>query len=311
MRYLHLMMNHAPHKTLIIIAGPTASGKTAAAIELARHYKTVIVSADSRQFYQEMSIGTAKPDDNELAAAKHYFINSHTISQPFSVGNYEKECLLLLAELFKTHDVVILAGGSGLFIKAITEGFDEFPDTDPAIREKLNKEFEEQGIIPLQEKLKIADPDYYNQVDLNNPQRVIRALEIFEGTGQPFSSYRKSTINKRPFNIVKLGLTLPREVLYKRINQRVDLMVQHGLVNEVKSLLPYRQLNALNTVGYSELFDYFDEKTDVQTAIDLIKQNTRRFAKRQLTWFGKDKEIIWLQADSKNLLAEMLSVIKL
>jgi tRNA dimethylallyltransferase len=303
-------MNHEfKQKTLIVIAGPTAIGKTAAAIDLAKHYKTVILSADSRQFYREMSIGTAKPNAEELASAKHYFINSHSVKEPFTVGDYEKESLKLLGELFQTFDKVILVGGSGLFIKAVCEGFDEFPDTAPGIREKLNEDFNEKGISALQERLKLADPDYYELVDINNPQRVIRALEIFETTGKPYSSYRKSTMNKRPFNIVKFGLNMDRKDLYERINHRVDIMISEGLVNEVKSLLPYRHLNALNTVGYSELFDYFDGKTDLETAIRLIKQNTRRFAKRQLTWFGKDKDMIWLAADKEGLITEMKVVI--
>jgi tRNA dimethylallyltransferase len=303
-------MNHEPAtKTLIVIAGPTASGKTAAAIELAKYYKTVIVSADSRQFYREMSIGTAKPTDDELTAIKHYFINSHSITETFNAGDYEKQSLELLTKLFKTHDIVILVGGSGLFIKAVCEGFDEFPDLKPDLRDKLNKEFKEKGISYLQEKLKVADPEYYKQVDLNNPQRVIRALEVFENTGQPYSSYRKSIANKRPFRIIKFGLNLSREALYQRINLRVDDMIKQSLVEEVRSLLPYRHLNALNTVSYSELFDYFDEKTDLPSAIELIKQNTRRFAKRQLTWFTKDKDITWLQADKKGLIADMTSII--
>jgi len=294
---------------LLVITGPTASGKTAAAIELAKHYKTVIVSADSRQFYREMSIGTAKPTDEELATVKHYFINSHSITENFTAGDYEKECLGLLNDLFKIHEVVVLVGGSGLFIKAVCEGFDNFPDAKPGGREKLNLEFNEKGIGHLQEKLKIADPEYYEQVDLNNPQRVIRALEVFETSGKPFSSYRKSDLSKRPFRVIKLGLNLPRAALYQRINQRLDDMVKQGLVEEARSLLPYRHLNALNTVGYSELFDYVDGKADLLTAIELIKQNPRRFAKRQLTWFGKDKEIIWVDADKKNLIENMLLLI--
>src|SRR6185437_16142213 len=206
----------------------------------------------SRQFYREMSIGTAKPSDQELAAVNHYFINSLSITENYTVGDFEKQCLDLLEELFKSYNKVILTGGSGLFIKAITDGFDEFPDTDPDIRKRLNEEFDKRGISILQEKLKMADPEYYHQVDLNNPQRIIRALEIFDSTGNPFSSYRNSTINKRPFSIVKLGLHLPREILYNRINHRVDLMMEQGLVDEAKSLLSYRHLNALNTVGYSE-----------------------------------------------------------
>jgi len=284
-------------KTLIVIAGPTASGKTAAGIRLAQHYKTVVVSADSRQFYKEMSIGTAKPTLIELAEVKHYFIDSHAITDPFSVGDFEKEGLALLNDLFKSHDKVILVGGSGLYIKALCEGFDEIPQADEGIREQLNFEFEEKGIAALQEELKTADPDYYNEVDLSNPQRVIRALEVFRSTGNPFSSYRKATVNTRPFNILKIGLDLPREVLYDRINQRVDDMVKQGLIEEVRSLTPYRHLNALNTVGYSELFDYFDGKIDLDQAISLIKQNTRRFAKRQLTWFRKDQQMHWLKPE--------------
>jgi len=301
-------MNHEP-KSLIVIAGPTASGKTAAAIELANHYKTVIVSADSRQFYREMSIGTAKPTDDELSAAKHYFINSHAITDSISAGDYENQCLTLLDELFKAHDKVILVGGSGLFIKAVCEGFDEFPDTVPGIREKLNTALEEEGIEFLQNKLKRADPEYYEQVDLANPQRIIRALEVFESTGKTYSSFRSSKVNKRSFASIKFGLTLPREILYHRINHRVDEMVKHGLLEEVRTLLPFRNINALNTVGYTELFDYFDGKSDLNTAIAAIKQNTRRFAKRQLTWFRKDNEIIWLQADKKELVTEMISTV--
>ncbi|MFD0750838.1 tRNA (adenosine(37)-N6)-dimethylallyltransferase MiaA [Mucilaginibacter calamicampi] len=287
-------MDNGPTKTLIVIAGPTASGKTAAAIRLAQHFNTVILSADSRQFYREMSIGTAKPDADELAAATHYFINSHSINELFSVGDFEKQGLALLDELFKQHNVVILVGGSGLYIKALCEGFDDIPQADEGIREQLNNVLAEKGISPLQEELKAVDPDYYNQVDVNNPQRIIRALEVYRSTGRPFSSYRKATTNKRPFNCIKIALDLPREVLYDRVNTRVDAMVAQGLVDEVRSLLPHRHLNALNTVGYSELFDHFDGKTTFNTAIELIKQNTRRFAKRQLTWFRKDKDIHWM-----------------
>ncbi|MES2376139.1 MAG: tRNA (adenosine(37)-N6)-dimethylallyltransferase MiaA [Bacteroidota bacterium] len=284
-------------KNLLVIAGPTASGKTAAAIRLAQHYKTVILSADSRQFYREMAIGTAKPTQAELAAAKHYFIDSHSITDLFSVGDFEKQGLALLYELFQTHDVVILVGGSGLYIKALCEGFDDIPQVDATIREQLNNEFTEKGAAALQDELKAVDPAYYNEVDLQNPQRIIRALEVYRNTGKPFSSFRKSTINNRPFNILKIGLDLPREILYNRINLRVDDMIKQGLTNEVANLIRYRDLNALNTVGYRELFDYFDGKTDLTRAIELIKQNTRHFAKRQMTWFRKDKTIHWLHPD--------------
>jgi tRNA dimethylallyltransferase len=288
-------------KTLFVVAGPTAVGKTAIAIELAKKLNTEIISADSRQFYREMSIGTAKPTPKELAQVKHHFINSHSITESFSVGDFEVQGLALLEELFKKYDTVMLVGGSGLYIKAICEGFDKLPSASPEVRDKLNLEFKNEGIIPLQEKLKAVDPVYYSQVDLNNPQRLVRALEVFESTGIPFSSYRKSTINTRPFQCVKIALDLPREILYQRINQRVDDMVKQGLIDEVRSLLPYRHLNALNTVGYSELFDYFDGKISLENAIELIKQNTRRFAKRQLTWFRKDNEIRWVNAANTDL----------
>ncbi|WP_091147322.1 tRNA (adenosine(37)-N6)-dimethylallyltransferase MiaA [Mucilaginibacter pineti] len=297
-------------KTLIVVAGPTAVGKTAAAIELAKHYNTVVVSADSRQFFREMGIGTAKPNADELAQVKHYFIDSHSITEPFSVGDFEKQGLALLDELFKTHDKVVLAGGSGLYIKAICEGFDELPTADPAIREKLNLELEEKGIAYLQEKLKLADPVYYNEVDLGNPQRIIRALEVFESSGKPISFYRQATVNKRPFNIIKLALNMPREALYNRINQRVDIMLQQGLLAEVKAMLPYRHLNALNTVGYTEIFDYMDGNTSLEKAIEMIKQNTRRFAKRQLTWFRKDQSFIWFDARDIDLIGQMVKVVE-
>jgi tRNA dimethylallyltransferase len=298
-----------PTKTLIVVAGPTAVGKTTAAIELAKHYHTIVVSADSRQFFREMSIGTAKPDAEELATVKHYFIDSHSIAEPFSVGDFEKQGLALLDELFTVHDHVILAGGSGLYIKAICEGFDELPKADPAIREGLNLELEEKGITYLQQKLKLADPVYYDEVDLDNPQRIIRALEVFESSGKPISSYRQATVNKRPFRIVKLALNLPREILYDRINQRVDVMMQHGLLAEVQALLPYRQLNALQTVGYTELFDYLDGQTSMEKAIEMIKQNTRRFAKRQLTWFRRDSDFYWFQASDEDVIAQMINTV--
>lgn len=280
-------------KYLISIVGPTAIGKTAAAIELARKYQTDILSADSRQFFREMSIATAKPSAEELASAPHHFINSHSIADAFSVGDFEREGLALLDKLFLKQDIVLMAGGSGLYLKAITEGFDQLPDVAPSIRQSLNELYSSQGIAALQERLRVADPVYYHEVDINNPQRLIRALEVSESTGQPYSSYRKGNTQLRPFSIIKIGLDMPREELYARINQRVDAMIAAGLVDEAKQLLPFRHLNALNTVGYSEIFDYLDGKTDLPGAVEMIKQNTRRFAKRQLTWFRKDKDIKW------------------
>lgn len=289
-----------PQKTLVVIVGPTASGKTALAIELAKKLKTEIISADSRQFYREMAIGTAKPTAIELSQAKHHFVDSHSVTDYFSVGEFERQGLELLENLFKIHDTVIMVGGSGLYIKAICEGFDELPPSPPEIRLEINRAYEEKGIAYLQHQLKLKDPDYYEQVDLNNPRRLIRAMEVIESTGIPFSSFRKSQLTPRSFNCVKIGIDLPREVLYERINQRVDAMISQGLEEEVYSLLPYRDLNALSTVGYSEFFDYFDGKTDLNTAIILIKQNTRRFAKRQLTWFRKDKDIRWIDPRTTN-----------
>lgn len=301
-------MSNKP-KTLIVIEGPTAVGKTTIAIELAAKLHTEIVSADSRQFFREMAIGTAKPTPGELAQAKHYFVDSHSVTDNFSVGDFEKAGLALLDDIFKTHDTAILVGGSGLYIKAICDGFDELPTALPGVREKLNQEYKNNGITWLQERLRSADAVYYDQVDLNNPQRLIRALEVFESTGKPFSSYRKATTNNRPFKSIKIGLDLPREILYQRIDHRVDEMVKQGLIQEVHSLLPYRHLNALNTVGYSELFDYSDGKTDLDTAIALIKQNTRRFAKRQLTWFRKDKDIRWFRPGEDDLTNKIIDLI--
>lgn len=291
-------MNHQPTiKTLIIIAGPTAIGKTSAAIYLAKKLNTVILSADSRQFYREMAIGTAKPTAEELAQAKHYFIDSHSVTETITVYDFEQQALVLLDELFQTRDVVIMVGGSGLFIRAITHGFDDIPGTSPEIREQLNDDFRDNGIAALQEKLRVADPEYYATVDINNPQRIIRALEVFKSTGQPFSSFRTLKRAERPFRIISIGLDMPREALYDRINRRVDQMIEQGLVDEVTSLLPYRHLNPLNTVGYTEIFDYLDGQMNLASAVVAIKQNTRRFAKRQLTWFRKDKTIHWLTAD--------------
>ncbi|SKB28103.1 tRNA (adenosine(37)-N6)-dimethylallyltransferase MiaA [Daejeonella lutea] len=282
-------------KTLVVIAGPTAIGKTGLAIKLAQHYNTEIISADSRQFYREMEIGTAKPSPEELKAAKHHFVNSLSITQNFNVGDFEREALARIDLLFNKNNVVILAGGSGLFIDAVIRGFDELPQSSKDIRDDLNKLLESKGISTLQEMLKEVDPVYFNEVDLNNPQRIIRALEVFKATSKPFSAFRSKIKKVRPFNIVLVGLNLQREILYNNINRRVDLMVNAGLIEEVESLIPYRTLNPLNTVGYSELFQYFDGNLSLEDAIEKIKQNTRRFAKRQLTWFSKSGEYHWFQ----------------
>ena len=290
-------------KTLIVVVGPTAVGKTAAAIKLARYFKTSVISADSRQFYREMSIGTAKPNAEELAAAKHYFINSQSVTESFNVGDFEIEGLKVIADIFKSNHYAIMAGGSGLFIKAICEGFDDIPPAKPGIRERLNTEFSERGMEHILQKLHLADPAYYNEVDTNNPQRVIRALEVYESTGNPFSAYRSAQSRKRAFRIIKIGLNMPREQLYAQINTRVDIMMEGGLIDEVKSLLPFRNFNALKTVGYSEIFEVIDGNTDLKTAVNLIKQHTRQFAKRQLTWFRKDAGINWINPLEDDIIA--------
>lgn len=281
------------NKYLISIVGPTAIGKTSLAVDAAQHFNTEIVSADSRQFFQEMSIGTAVPSKAELAAAKHHFIQHKSVEEHYSVGDFEREAVKRLKELFSSYKRVVMVGGSGLYIKAVTEGLDRFPEVDPEIRVKLNRELEERGISSLQEKLKDLDPVYYSEVDRENPHRLIRALEICLGTGRAFSSYRNQEKTPRSFKTIAVGLTADREVLYERINKRVDLMLQKGLLEEAKELYPKRGLNALNTVGYKELFQHFEGKCDLEGAVSEIKKNTRRFAKRQLTWFRKDPEIHW------------------
>lgn len=280
-------------KTLISIVGPTAIGKTNLAIEVAKHFQSEIISCDSRQFFKEMKIGTAVPSDEELIQVQHHFIQNISIHEKYSVGDFERDGLSFLENYFITNDICVMVGGSGLYEKAITVGFDEFPDVDPSIREKLNQELVEFGIEKLQEELKEVDPIYYNEVDIFNKQRVTRALEIYRSSGFPFSHFRNQDLNKRPFNIIKIGLELPREEMYDRINRRVDIMMNEGLLDEAKSLFPLKELNALQTVGYRELFDFFEEKTTLDFAIEEIKKNTRRFAKRQMTWFKKDEKVNW------------------
>ncbi len=282
-------------KYLIVVCGPTAVGKTKVAIELARHFKTDIISADSRQFYREMSIGTAKPDKEELASAKHHFINNLSIHDGYSSGDFEKEALLKADELFQTTDLIIVAGGSGLFIKALCEGFDKYPEVSPELRETLNEELQDKGLESLQEELKEKDPEYFSKVDIHNPQRVIRALEIIRSTGKAFSSFQKENKSKRPFKTIYIGLHMDRALLYERINKRVDLMIDAGLMDEIKELYKDRSLNALQTVGYTELFDFLDGSKTKEEAIALIKQNSRRYAKRQLTWFRKIEGINWFE----------------
>ncbi len=290
---------------LITISGPTAIGKTALSIKLARHFDTEIISADSRQFFKEMYIGTAVPEPEELAAAPHHFIQHISIRDNYSVGDFERDGIHKLEELFRDHTIVIMVGGSGLYLKAIAEGLDDFPEIDPKIREKLKEQLDKEGIDQLQKQLFTLDPEYYRTADVQNPHRLIRALEICIGTEKPFSSFLNQTKAERNFQIIPIGLTADREIIYDRINRRVEIMMEKGLEVEARELYPSRELNALNTVGYKELFDYFDGNLDKEAAISEIKKNTRRFAKRQLTWFRKDDSIRWFdyQSSSKEIIA--------
>lgn len=281
------------HNYLITILGPTAIGKTALSIQIASHFNTEIISADSRQFFKEMKIGTAVPEPEELEAAPHHFIQHISVEDEYSVGDFERDAIQKTGELFQKHQLVVMVGGSGLYVKAVTKGLDDFPEVDPAIREKLNQHLQKDGIDWLQKQLFILDPEYYKNADVQNPHRLIRALEICIGTGKPFSSFLNQNKTEREFKIIKIGLTADREIIYNRINRRVDLMVENGLVEEARKLYPKKDLNALNTVGYKELFKYFDGEWTLETAISEIKKNTRRFAKRQLTWFRKEEDINW------------------
>ena len=298
-------------KTLVAVIGPTAIGKTALAIQLAQHFDTEIISADSRQFFKEMEIGTAKPDQEELAAAKHHFIDSHSIQQLFSTGDFEVQGLRKLDEIFDRHDLAIMVGGSGLYVNALINGLDEMPEIDLSIRTQLNEQFKEEGIVPIQLQLAKVDPEYFAKVDQQNPQRMIRGLEVFLSTGEKLSSMLSAIKKERPFNVIKIGLNTDRALLYDRINKRVDQMVKKGLIEEVKSLIEFRAYNALNTVGYSEIFEYLDGKISLEDAISSIKQNTRRFAKRQLTWFRRDEATSWYEPDQDNRIIEHIeSLIK-
>mgnify|MGYP003671322901 FL=1 len=296
------------NKLLIAIVGPTAIGKTALSIKLAKHFNAEIFSADSRQFFKEMKIGTAVPEEDELNAAKHHFIQHISIEETYNVGLFEKECIQALDAYFVQKDVAILVGGSGLYVDAIINGLDKFPDVDPQIRENLIEDLETKGIEFLQKELLEKDSEHYNSIDLSNKQRLIRALEICRSTDKPYSSFLAKNKTKRAFKTLKIGLNAEREVIYNRINQRVDLMIENGLIEEAKALNPLKDLNALNTVGYKELFNYFDNQYDLNTAIEEIKKNTRRFAKRQLTWYRRDDSVIWF--DYLTPIEEIIKTIK-
>jgi tRNA dimethylallyltransferase len=287
-------------KFLVVILGPTAAGKTAASLELAKEFETEILSADSRQFFKEMSIGTAKPNEHELKSVKHHFIDSLSVSDEYNVGMFERDALKILDKLFKKKDVVVMAGGSGLYINAVCNGFDEVPQADQEIRANITEMYKREGIEYLQSTLKKLDEEHYRKVDIKNPHRLIRAIEVCMTTGKPYSELRKGEKKKRNFTTVKIGLNMDREKLYAKINSRVDTMMSQGLLEEVKALAPFRaggNLNSLQTVGYTELFEHLEGKYDLERAVELIKQNTRNFAKRQMTWFRKDKEITWFEPE--------------
>lgn len=292
--------------TLIVVVGPTGSGKSALAVELAKHYGASIISTDSRQVYRGLSIGTAQPTADELAAAKHYFIADREVEDNFNCGRYETEALALLEELFKTNRYVVAVGGSGLYVKALCEGMDSLPEADDEVRQMLKSRLESEGIGSLVEELRRLDPKYAEEVDLCNPARVMRALEVCLTTGKPYSEQRSGTVAERWFNIVKIGTDMPRDVLYERIDRRVDMMVEAGLVEEARTMYPKRELNSLQTVGYREMFDYFDGTITLAEAIELVKRNSRRYAKRQLTWFRRDEEIGWFAPTALDKIVEFI-----
>jgi len=292
--------------TLIVFLGPTGVGKTDISIELARHFNCEIISADSRQFYREMRTGTAVPSDFQLSLIKHHFIRFISVEEYYSSSLFERDVIKLLPSLFSGGNLAFMSGGSGMYIDAVCEGTDDIPDVDMLSREKYIKLFDEQGIEGLRIALKILDPEHYSKVDLKNPKRIMRALEICESTGLPYSSFLKKNKRVRDFRIIKIGLTRERDELYSRINTRVDQMVDAGLEDEARSLLSFKGLNALNCVGYREFFDYFEGKTDKQKAIELIKRNSRRYAKRQMTWWSKDEEIRWFHPEKSGELLNYL-----
>jgi tRNA dimethylallyltransferase len=282
-------------KKIIIIVGPTAIGKTGLSIELANALNTEIISCDSRQFYKELKIGSAPPSSKELAEAKHHFIHHLSVTDDYNAGEFEVNAIAKIKELHKTKNTIIVVGGSGLYVDAICKGFDKMPEIPDQIRIKLNLKLDVKGLVWLQDELKKVDPNFYATCDHQNPQRLLRALEVFIATGEPFSSYKSAKPKHRPFEIIKIGLTTEREILYNRINTRVDQMLENGLLEEVESLIPFQHKNALQTVGYKEIFAFYNNDCTLEKAVENIKRNTRRFAKRQLTWFRKDKETTWFE----------------
>ena len=298
-------------KTCIVIVGPTAVGKTAFALQVAQHFNTQIISADSRQCFKELSIGVAKPSLQELESVSHYFINSHSIADEVNAGVFEKYALQKADEIFANNNIAVVVGGTGLYVKTFCQGIDNIPSIPLEIRNKLTNDYLQNGLSWLQQEVEKLDPQYYAKGEIQNPQRLLRALEVVEFTGLSIIEFQQQKKVDRNFSSIKIGLQLPREDLYSRINNRVDEMINEGLLKEVEKLLPYKDLNALQTVGYTELFNYFENKISLDRAIELIKQNTRHYAKRQLTWFKKDEEIKWLNATEhpKAQLLELLNIL--
>ncbi len=286
-----------PKKHLIVLLGPTGVGKTTVSISISNHFNAPIVSADSRQFFKEMYIGTAAPTPEQLSLAPHYLVGHKSITERYSCGMFELEALELLNKIYLKQDVAMLVGGSMLYIDAVCHGIDNFPTPDSELRQSLENQLSTEGIESLRAQLKLLDPEFYNQIDLKNPKRILKAVEICLQTGKTYSSFLTNPQKERPFKTIKIGLNLTREELYKQINARVDQMINQGLVDEAKTLYPYRDHNALKTVGYREIFDYIDGNISLEKAIELIKRNSRRYAKRQLTWWGRDKEIEWFRPE--------------
>lgn len=293
-------------KYLITLAGPTAVGKTQVAIEMAQHFKTEIINADSRQVYREMKIGTAIPSPGQLESVPHHFIGNRSIQEYYNASMFEQDALALLARLFVGHDTVIMTGGSGMYMDAVCSGIDDFPAVNALLREQLKSDFQQKGMDWLRSRIQESDPDYYVQVDLNNPKRLLKALEIITMTGRPYSSFLTRRKKEREFGIIAVGLNMERTALYRNINQRVDSMIREGLVPEVKALLPFRHFNALNTVGYKEIFAHLDGKISLEEAIDLIKRHSRQYARRQITWFRKNGNIRWFAPDELSIIIKFV-----
>lgn len=300
-------MKALKNKTLLVVSGPTASGKTALAIRLARHFNTEIISADSRQFYKELPIGTAAPDLDEQSQIKHHFVGTLSVTEHFDVATYESEVLALLDQLFDNHEYVILCGGSGLFIDAVCEGLDAIPDTGEEIRDEVSKIYLEEGLAGLQKRIQGIDPEYFAIADIQNPRRLQRALEVWMQTGQTFTSFRKNETVQRDFQIIRIAIQTNRAELIEKINQRTDQMISAGLLEEARNMLSFKYLNSLNTVGYKELFDYFEGKYTLDEAIERIKINTRRYAKRQMTWLRKNPSWNWFRADETEKIIQFVN----